>query len=602
MESYLEHTFDSLPTPRNIRLATLLPGQPDDDLKINLETQHLDSDPQYEAVSYNWGEVNRDHSVMCEEGVIMVTGNIVGVLRRFRLTQQPRTLWIDTLCINQSDLEEKSQQVSIMGDIYSQAKNVLIWLGEEDDDTELAYETINSLVHTNPQHQAVLSSILSLTPTAIKALLSLLNRPWFHRAWIFQESILARNSDIITGRYIFSRDALWRLSQKQASYLDSRFHSPDGSFDSNLYEFYTRLRRCRCLLQTDFKVYPGTTRMGILQLLLSQRRGAEAYDPRDIIYSLLGVERRYSLSSVDIICKPDYETPWHEVFISTTKQIIIDTCSLTILRETGIKNQLCPLPSWVPDWRKSVFECATSLQDKYASINCKPSMPFAVHRQPIKNLGVDGKCLSLRGHCIGRVCSFLSHLPSSTPAREPFQDLKTFIFKNPLYPITGEATLNTLCQLIDPAARWKEDYLRESTHWFNPSQHRTEPDLQQAISDSQLDTNFLEAIEKKHRVFITDKGYLGIAREATRAGDEVYSLLGTHFLFLLRKSCESSKDDGKFVLVGECRVHGLMRGEAFDVARNAVGLESGDFSKEDYEVKPLVEEEMVLLTEEIFLV
>lgn len=602
MESRPKYAYDNLSTSKTIRLATLLPGHPTDDLKIGLKDRRLDFNPQYEAVSYCWGEVNRDHPIICEEGIIMVTSNLIAALRRFRSATQPRTLWIDTVCINQSNLEEKSHQVSIMGEIYSQAKNVLIWLGEEDDDTELAYKTINALVHQESQHQTVLPSISSMAPAAIKALFRLLDRSWFHRAWIFQESVLAQNSEIITGSHRIPKDTLWLLSHKKISYPESGFHSSNVSIDSYLYEAYISLRRSRCLFQMDFKLNPGTTRMGILQVLLSQRRGANAYDPRDIIYSLLGVEQRYFPSSLDLICNPEYKTPWHEVFTSITKQIITSNCSLSILREAGITAKSCPLPSWVPDWRKSVAECATSLEGKYASINHEPCLPFAVQKQPIQKLGMDGKTLSLRGRHIGRVCSFLSPSPSSPPADGPSQDLKTFIFGNQLYPLTGEATLNTLCQLIDPAARWKEDYLRESTHWFNPSHHLTEPNLQQAISDSQLETHFLEAIVKQYRIFVTDKGYLGIAREATREGDEVYSLLGTHFLFLVREQCESLSDDGDFVLVGECRVHGLMRGEAFDVVRKEVGLKSGDFSKEDYEVKPLSEEEILLLTREIVLV
>jgi hypothetical protein len=58
-----------------------------------------------------------------------VTVNCALALQHLRHEKQPRTLWVDAICIDQTDTEERSQQVSIMGDVYKMAHRVLVWLG-----------------------------------------------------------------------------------------------------------------------------------------------------------------------------------------------------------------------------------------------------------------------------------------------------------------------------------------------------------------------------------------------------------------------------------------------------------------------------------------
>lgn len=124
----------------SIRLMTLLPGVRGTPLKCHI-TEHQDhSDTPYDALSYTWGEslpsegiavcqsANTEHA----DGYISITPNLFEALLRLRSDDTPRTLWIDALCINQDDLQEKAQQVAHMGRVYSGASQVVVWLGEDE--------------------------------------------------------------------------------------------------------------------------------------------------------------------------------------------------------------------------------------------------------------------------------------------------------------------------------------------------------------------------------------------------------------------------------------------------------------------------------------
>jgi Heterokaryon incompatibility protein (HET) len=136
------------------RLLVLLPGL--DDAEIQCEIQHasLDGPPQYEALSYTWGDPKGEDSLVpcrgdpsasypikVDEGYLRIGYNLECALKQLRHGTNPRTLWIDAICINQDDFEEKNQQVKAMARIYSNASRVLAWLGEHDGYTDLAFET-----------------------------------------------------------------------------------------------------------------------------------------------------------------------------------------------------------------------------------------------------------------------------------------------------------------------------------------------------------------------------------------------------------------------------------------------------------------------------
>ncbi|KAI4941406.1 hypothetical protein J4E86_010438 [Alternaria arbusti] len=99
--------------------------------------------PVYETISYCWGPP-RARSIMRLNGHrIRVPASSEAAIKRMRLNDRPRVLWIDAICIDQSSTTERSAQVAFMATVYSAAKHNLIYLGE--DDVDMAERAMKAL-------------------------------------------------------------------------------------------------------------------------------------------------------------------------------------------------------------------------------------------------------------------------------------------------------------------------------------------------------------------------------------------------------------------------------------------------------------------------
>lgn len=124
--------------PADLRAIQILELLPSPDLKgpIRCELHHhsLDEEIQYEAVSYRWGDPEPGHTVFVNGAYTLdVTPNCLEALTCLRQRSRRRRLWIDAICIDQRENDtskrDRDRQVKIMGDIYHQARKVLVWLG-----------------------------------------------------------------------------------------------------------------------------------------------------------------------------------------------------------------------------------------------------------------------------------------------------------------------------------------------------------------------------------------------------------------------------------------------------------------------------------------
>ena len=128
--------YERLPSTSDsctIRLLELIPlsGWGRRDFEFNLKVCSLDGQPQYEALSYCWGTNDKSVTVRCNGALLAITSNLRTTLTNFLTlpAQKPRVLWVDAICINQSDNVEKNHQVAMMARIYGQSQRVLIHLG-----------------------------------------------------------------------------------------------------------------------------------------------------------------------------------------------------------------------------------------------------------------------------------------------------------------------------------------------------------------------------------------------------------------------------------------------------------------------------------------
>lgn len=134
---------------------------PDPNIEAEISEQSLARgseilNSEFEALSYTWGSTDHledgfvinsvtSDSVQPIMSTLPLTTNLASALRHIRSVSKTRILWIDAICINQKDFEERGQQVQRMGSIYKSASRVLAWLGPSTQSTKLAISTLEDL-------------------------------------------------------------------------------------------------------------------------------------------------------------------------------------------------------------------------------------------------------------------------------------------------------------------------------------------------------------------------------------------------------------------------------------------------------------------------
>jgi hypothetical protein len=175
------YRYSPLPESGSIRLLRLIPS----DENARIECQLFDYPLQelgegthlYEALSYAWGDPNNLRYIFINEHNLPITKNLHSALLCLRDRFIDRVLWVDALCINQNDNEEKGQQIRLMAEIYSKASRVIIWLGQAEKDSDLALE----IIHLAADDTSTNSLGNELSKQAIR---TLLQRSWFKRIWV----------------------------------------------------------------------------------------------------------------------------------------------------------------------------------------------------------------------------------------------------------------------------------------------------------------------------------------------------------------------------------------------------------------------------------
>jgi hypothetical protein len=205
-----------------IRLLVLLPGSKRQPISCNLATVMLHAPeneevPVYHALSYQWGPPHPTTKIYVNNAPFHVRNNLFEALRELRYEYFPRCLWIDAICINQTDNTERGTQVSIMSDIFRSATKVLVWLGEASHNSDMAFEILASvrghlgLIHKMARSwQAAGVDVAQFTNNQVEmALLSICTRPYWSRLWIIQEILSSSSVDILCGSKVLGWEEFW---------------------------------------------------------------------------------------------------------------------------------------------------------------------------------------------------------------------------------------------------------------------------------------------------------------------------------------------------------------------------------------------------------
>ncbi|KAE8454208.1 hypothetical protein EG329_005133 [Mollisiaceae sp. DMI_Dod_QoI] len=201
-----------------VRFLSLLPSELDGAIRCEIHHDDLSNHQPYHAVSYTWGAPKPTALIQVSGKQLPVRKNLFLFLKAMAEANSDglQRLWIDALCIDQSNIEEKNQQVPQMGRIYSGAQSVLIWLGPASSKTDFAFDAFERV---RKQFEDIQDSDFLLKPTAFinamptgeeweHSILDLLNREYWTRVWIVQELFLTARGRVICGSRIMHLEDL----------------------------------------------------------------------------------------------------------------------------------------------------------------------------------------------------------------------------------------------------------------------------------------------------------------------------------------------------------------------------------------------------------
>jgi len=341
---------------RSFRLAFLYPGLPMDPLRCSFAELPFGAVPDYWALSYTWGEPTIVSEVWIGNRPLGITKNLKCAMMNLRHTRFFRPVWVDALCINQTDDDEKNGQIPLMRDIYETATKVVIYLGEDEDDSVHIPKTCRKILRATADfwsqdgseplnaQQAIIprsgSSYESLGLPHVnspiwEAFRKFLSRPWFRRVWIIQEAVVSKNAEVTCGKWKMS----WTL------FINSFLRAMRSDLPILGGDDLGRASTGRMLL--FMKVLGAgevqSTRWKLLDLL-HRCRVSNATNPRDYVFGLLGL----SIEADEPMLTPNYSESVHEVYHRYAVYFIEHGDGIAVLYNSC--STMPGLPSWVPDW------------------------------------------------------------------------------------------------------------------------------------------------------------------------------------------------------------------------------------------------------------
>ncbi|KAF5676186.1 heterokaryon incompatibility protein [Fusarium heterosporum] len=387
---------------RVLRFARAADGPADDDEPISLELQHvsLNDNISYAAVSYTWGTTTGPVDIKVNSCQFKITQNLHEALRQLRRDGVDSWLWIDAICIEQSNDLEKSWQIMQMREIFSHATGVYLWLGTGTIESDLTMDFISRVgpralscdianllnktairrgidyyikQQSHPQridgHTAsesklgplfwdLLNEDALLAPSPlINGISNILQREHWHRIWIIQEVALAKEALVVVGTKSVSLElfdatftAIWYCMRSGLRRMHPKWYGFCKGLSITLYEIKSLYIRHR------LRQIPAAQPVRLVDILWENgaapgRPHYSATDPRDILFGLLGILTEGEARGIRV----DYTKSVAEVFTALTRAMMscanddhvsfdLDFCNPG--KSTGY------LPTWVPDWRK----------------------------------------------------------------------------------------------------------------------------------------------------------------------------------------------------------------------------------------------------------
>jgi hypothetical protein len=333
-----------------------------------------DSGP-YDAISYTWGtEFGPDPGVVIDDDKwISIRQNAFNLLHDRATSTTIRRIWLDCLCINQTDDTEKAIQIPLMAQIYSQAERTIVWLGEmpyapqvlslivdlEDrpwqfDLPPQAPEGARTWLNFQQSQRPLRYSIQDKFDPRFEALAQLLANPWFYRVWILQEVIFSKKIHIrAAGTWIdweIFATVMKLLSDPQTSLLigkdalDAQMLTKRNDQQRAHFRTVALLTQARGIEEERRRTNQPRPKLSQLLAGLSK---TQATKPQDMIYGLFNLCREAGSPA----CRIDYTITAEALYTNYTILCLQRNEYQDIIHAAGIgHNRKLNIPSWVPDW------------------------------------------------------------------------------------------------------------------------------------------------------------------------------------------------------------------------------------------------------------
>ncbi|KAK4624582.1 Heterokaryon incompatibility protein 6, OR allele [Fulvia fulva] len=509
------------------RLATLEPGTGLQPVCCSLSWESSRAPTRsYCCLSYAWEAVardtgesaHRDADILLDGYKFPVTKNLLSALQSLRDPKTDILIWIDQICINQSNHEERAQQVDIMKHIYNQAREIFIWLGDAANRSDELMQYAKKL-----RAKSVANRIMS-PPELKKAIQGLLDRPWFQRVWVIPEVALSKHTEVVCGNQHISWEALVKVIR------DVKLPQAPG-FDRQVSLLGNPRQRIAIITQMIASQKENRAHTDVTQLLILGK-SSKATDARDMVYAF------YGLTHVRTF--PDYNRDVDRLFVDIIHMYtgsILDESSyaswhdltedrktfqlMSILYSAGALHQRIELPSWVPDW---------TFPWELAPIWCKTIPNF------VTGSARDEWSAGIR--------------TDFRAGGERVEDFEVIEGSRGMHQLRLSAlNLDTILLVneVTPASTPGSSQVLSTS----PPEHREVLDP--------------PTLRWGRHFFTTEQGYVGLATPGIAAGDDVAILLGGDVPVVLRRCPEFNGKRKAYRLLCECYCQsaGVMHGDYF---------------------------------------
>ncbi|TGO90736.1 hypothetical protein BPOR_0053g00270 [Botrytis porri] len=337
---------------REIRILILQPLSQGTPIQCTVETISLLSHPSYEALSYVWGDASIRQTITFHGTLFSVTQNLAIALYHLRLPNKSRRLWVDAICINQSDIKERNEQVTLMGEIYSLAKPVLVWLGETFEGCEEAFDLMSKIAIASED-----KILEEESQTMFSFYIELVKKEWFTRLWTIQELTLADQEPLVGCGFtwttwsvlskVWQTVAMIEFAKMGMIMMERGDENENANKSADLQGVRTSAIKIDLLnnLRTAVTDKKGED----LQDLLLNTVTSKATEPKDRTYGLLGMMGSSDRKTITV----DYNRPLGTIYADAISHIFrkgIGPSFLSGLELAGPNPlfQYSSFPSWLP--------------------------------------------------------------------------------------------------------------------------------------------------------------------------------------------------------------------------------------------------------------